>query len=421
MTTNTTTNDPRPDGAAPDDGALPRATPARATAVSGAILFTDMLLQGLAIPVLPLLPAVVERGAAATGILFASYAVAMVIATLFAGRMVDRRGSKGLLVAGVIVLAIATLLFATGGPYWLLLAARFAQGLAGGVAWVAALSLIAASTGFDERGQMMGIAMSTVTLGVLVGPPLAGFLVDALGPASPFLVATAVALADLVALLVLIPGSPRQVDDTAGPFTVLRVPGSVSIVIAIAIGAAVIAAVQPVLPGHLGAQASSTMIGVLFGIAALASIIANPIVGRFVASTSPRLLIGIGVVAAGAALVVLGRSTGVWEAGVGMGLLGLSSAMLLAPATTLISEQGFKSSPPTLGGSFALYNLAYAAGLAIGPLLTGFGVQQTGFATAMVIAAVVLAVLGGGALTRLPTRWAAERASTTARADGTRA
>ena len=316
-----------------------------------AILFTDMLLQGLAIPVLPLLPAVAERGAAATGVLFASYAVAMVIATLFAGRMVDRRGAKGLLVTGVIVLAIATLLFATGGPYWLLLAARFVQGLAGGIAWVAALSLIAAATGFDERGQMMGIAMSTVTLGVLVGPPLAGFLVDALGPASPFLVATAVALVDLAALLALIPGSPRRTDDTAGPLAVLRVPGSASIVTAIAIGAAVLAAVEPVLPAHLGARASSTAIGVLFGVAALAGIVANPIVGRFVASVTPRLLIGIGVVAAGAALLVLGGSTGVWRAGIGMGLLGLSSALLLAPATTLISEQGFRSDPPTLGGS----------------------------------------------------------------------
>ena len=395
-------------------------TAGRATAVAGAILFTDMLLQGLAIPVLPLLPSVVRQGAAATGVLFASYAVAMVIATLFAGRMVDRRGAKGLLVTGLIVLAVATLLFATGGPYWLLLTARFVQGIAGGIAWVAARSRIAATTGFNERGQMRGIAMSTVTLGVLVGPPLAGFLVDALGPASPFLVATAVTVIDLVLLLSLIPGSPRQVDDTAGPFTVLRVPGSVSIVIAIAIGAAVIAAVQPVLPGHLGAQASSTMIGVLFGIAALVSIIANPIAGRFVASVSPRLLIGIGVIAVVAALLMLGWSSGVWQAGVGMGLLGLSSAMLLAPATTLISEQGFKSSPPTLGGSFALYNLAYAAGLAIGPLLTGFGVQQTGFAAAMVIAAVVLAALGGGALTRLPGR-VAERASATARGDGAHA
>ncbi|WP_296534922.1 MFS transporter [uncultured Actinomyces sp.] len=378
------------------------ATPARATAVAGAILFTDMLLQGLAIPVLPLLPAVVEQGAAAIGILFASYAVAMVVATLFAGRLVDRRGPKGPLVTGLIVLAIATLLFATGGPYWLLLVARFVQGIAGGVAWVAALSLIAATTGFDKRGQMMGIAMSTVTLGVLVGPPLAGFLVDAFGPASPFLVATVVAIVDLILLVAFIPGSPRQTDDTAGPFTVLRVPGSASIVAAIAIGAAVLAAVQPVLPGHLGAQATSTTIGVLFGVAALVSIIANPIVGRFVASVSPRLLIGIGIVAVVAALLVLGWSTSIWQVAVGMGILGLSSAMLLAPATTLISEQGFRSTPPTLGGSFALYNLAYAAGLTIGPLMTGFGVQKTGFITAMVIAAVVLSILGGVALIRLP-------------------
>lgn len=85
-----------------------------------------------------------------------------------------------------------------------------------------------------------------------------------------------------------------------------------------------------------------------------------------------------------------------------MALLGLSSALLLAPATTLISEQGFRSNPPTLGGSFALYNLAYAAGLAIGPLLTGFGVQQAGFTTAMVLTAIVLAVIGGGAVIRMP-------------------
>lgn len=380
------------------------ATPARAVTVAAAVLFTDMLLHGLAIPVLPLLPAVTDQGPAATGVLFASYAVAMIIATLFSGRIVDRRGPKGPLVLAMIVLVVATLLFATGGPYWLLLIARFAQGIAGGLSWVAALSLIAATTGFEKRGQMMGIAMSTVTLGVLVGPPLSGFLVDALGAASPFLVAAAVAVIDLVLLLALITGSPRQTDDTAGPFTVLRVPGSASIVATIAIGAAVLAAVQPVLPVHLGGNTSSTVIGMLFGIAALASIIANPIVGRFVATTAPRVLIGTGIIAVIAALLVTGWSVELWQTGIGMALLGLSSALLLAPATTLISEQGFRSNPPTLGGSFALYNLAYAAGLAIGPLLTGFGVQQTGFTTAMIIAAAVLAVGGGAALMRLPAR-----------------
>lgn len=47
-------------------------SPGRATVVAAAVLFTDMLLHGLAIPVLPLLPAVLEQGSAATGILFAS-------------------------------------------------------------------------------------------------------------------------------------------------------------------------------------------------------------------------------------------------------------------------------------------------------------------------------------------------------------
>lgn len=197
----TTNNDSRPAGA----------TPVRATAVAGAVLFTDMLLEGLAIPVLPLLPAVVEQGEAATGILFSSYAAAMIVATLFTGRVVDRRGSKGPLLTELIVLVAATLLFATGGPYWLLLVARFVQGIAGGIAWVAALSLIAAATGIEKRGQMMGIAMSTVTLGVLAGPPLGGFLVDAFGPASPFLIAAAVAIVDITLLLTLIPGSPGRV------------------------------------------------------------------------------------------------------------------------------------------------------------------------------------------------------------------
>ena len=379
------------------------ATPVRATAVAGAVLFTDMLLEGLAIPVLPLLPAVVEQGEAATGILFSSYAAAMIVATLFTGRVVDRRGPKGPLLTELIVLVAATLLFATGGPYWLLLVARFVQGIAGGIAWVVALSLITAATGIEKRGQMMGIAMSTVTLGVLAGPPLGGFLVDAFGPASPFLIAAAVAIVDITLLLTLIPGSPRQSDDTAGPLTVLRVRGSTSIVAAIGIGAAVLAAVQPVLPGRIGEQSSaSTIIGVLFGIAALAGIIANPIVGRLMTSTTPRLLVGAGIVAVTAALLVIGWSAELWQIGIGMGLLGLSSAMLLAPATTLISEQGSRSTPPTLGGSFALYNLAYAAGLTIGPLLTGVGVQQAGFTTAMAITALVFAVLGGVALVRLP-------------------
>ncbi len=314
--------------------------------------------------------------------------------------IVDRYGPRTPLLIGLAGLAMATLLFATGGPYWLLLVARLAQGIAGGMSWVAALSLIAATTPMEKRGQSMGIALSTVTLGVLIGPPLAGFLVEHFGTASPFLFATAVTLADGILRIVLVKDSPRVTDDIAGPLSVLRVPGSLSIVLAVAVGAAVLSAIEPVLPVHLGASALT--VGLLFGLAALASIIANPIVGRLVATASPRLLIGTGVVAVAAALTVTGFATELWQTCIGMVLLGFSSALLLAPATTLISEQGHKSKPQTLGGSFALYNLAYAAGLAGGPLLTGITTGLWGFTAAMVITAATLAAIGGASLARLP-------------------
>ncbi|GAA2102314.1 MULTISPECIES: MFS transporter [Brevibacterium] len=384
----------------PEPAAARRGTsPRRALIVGSAALFTDMLVHGLAVPVLPLLPAVVERGPAATGLLFSSYAFAMICATLFAGRIVDRHGPRTPLLIGLLGLALATLLFATGGPYWLLLTARLAQGVAGGMSWVAALSLIAATTRFEKRGQAMGIALSTLTLGVLLGPPLAGFMVEHFGTASPFLLASGVALADGALRILLVRGTARVSDDTAGPFAVLRVPGSAAIVCAIVIGAGVLSAVEPVLPVHL--RAGALTIGLLFGLASFVAIIANPVVGRYV-STAPRLLLGSGVVAASASLLLLGWAGALWQTSIGMALLGTSSALLLAPATTLISEQGARSAPPTLGGSFALYNLAYAGGLALGPVLAGLGVQQAGFPAALTAGAVFLLLLGGASLTRLP-------------------
>ncbi|MDO5698186.1 MAG: MFS transporter [Dermatophilus congolensis] len=335
-----------------------------------------------------------------TGVLFASYAIALVFAALLSGRLVDRVGPKTPLLIGLVGLAVATVIFALGGPFWLLLAARFAQGVAGGMSWVAGLALIAATTSFDKRGMAMGIAISTITLGVLIGPPLAGIMVERFGTASPFILAAGIAAVDGILRFTLVRDIPTVTDDTGGPWSVLRVPGSWSIVTAIMLGAAVIAALEPVLPVHI--EASPLVIGLLFALAALVGVIANPIVGALVARVSPQLLIGIGIASVVASLLVVGWSTPLWQVGVGMGLLGLAAAFLQAPATALISIQGHRSKPPTLGGSYALYTLAYAVGLAIGPLIAGFGVERLGFAGAMSVTAVILAVIGALALPRVP-------------------
>lgn len=374
----------------------------RALVVASLALFVDNLVIGLAVPVLPLLPSVVEAGPAMTGILFGSYAIALIIAALLSGRLVDRVGPKIPLLIGMVGLAAATLIFAVGEPFWLLLLARFAQGVAGGMSWVAGLALIAATTSFDRRGMAMGIAISTITLGVLIGPPLAGYMVGEFGTASPFILAAGIAVLDGILRITLVRDVPRIADDTGGPMSVLRVPGSWSIVIAIMLGAAVIAALEPVLPVQL--SESPFVIGLLFALAALVGVIANPVVGSMVSRVSPRILIGLGIASVVGSLLLVGWATMLWQIAIGMALLGASAALLQAPATALISIQGFRSDPPTLGGSYALYTLAYAVGLAAGPLIAGFGVEQLGFPAAMTLTAIILAAVGGLSLARLPNK-----------------
>lgn len=381
-----------------------RTRPAAAMTVACVALFTDMLVYGIAIPVLPLLPATVQAGPAATGVLFAGYAAAMIAVTPIAGRMVDRAGPRRPLLVGLVGLAAATLLFAVGGPYWLLVVARILQGVAAGMSWVAGLSLIAAVTPFATRGRSMGLAMSMVSLGLLIGPPLAGLLAENLGTAAPFLFAAAVALADGIARLVLVRDGGRVTDDPVGPLAVLRVRGSWGVVGVVVLGAASLSAIEPVLPLHLTQRygTGALGLGLLFAVAIVAVAVLSPLVGGLIGRVDARVLVGVGVATSASALAILAVSQQSWQVWVGMTALGASNAFLLAPATTLISAQGMTSSPPALGGAYALFNLAYAAGLMLGPLLAGTGTDLAGFAVALCASAAVVAVLGAAVTARLP-------------------
>ncbi|MFT4245306.1 MAG: MFS transporter [Micrococcaceae bacterium] len=360
--------------------------------VSTMALFTDTLIMGVVIPVLPLLPSVVEKGPAATGILFASYAVMVVVSTLFTGRYVDRAGPKLPLLISLFALMAATLLFATGGPYWLLLIARSAQGLAGGVVWVAALSLITATTPFEKRGAAMGMAMSSTSVGSLMGPVISGFMVEHFGRASPFLLVAGLALLDGILRIILIKDIEYKGEESGGMTEVLKIPGSLVLGFITAVGAGIWAAIELVLPQHL--NVSSLTIGLLFALASVASIIANPIVGYYFSKPTTIPFIGSGLALLIVSLLIIGFATEIWQTAVALFILGLATPLLLMPTTTLMSEQGYKVNPPIVGGTFAFFNLAYAGGMAVGPVLAGFAVQGFGFSAAMVITAVIFMIIG---------------------------
>ena len=382
----------------------PRTNPRMAVAVSCIALFTDMLIYGILIPLLPLMPAVERAGSSATGLLFAAYAAMMIAVTPLAGRLVDRKGPRGPLLAALLGLAAACLLFAVGGPYWLLLISRLLQGAAAGLGWVASLALIAASIPLERRGTYLGLAMSMVSIGTLAGPPLAGWLARDHGHAAPFVLAAAVLILDGVLRVVFVRPTPPSADDPATPLDVLRVGGSWPVVILIAVGSAVTSAIEPILPVRLavGLGLDTAGIGLLFALLVIIGAVLNPMVGAILNRVSPRVLALIGAALAIAGLLLLGAGSRLPVVIAGIVCLGGAIAFLVAPAGTLIGVQGARTTPPALGGAYSLYNLAYAAGLILGPMTAGALTSALGYSAACAVLAGAVAVVALGGFGRLP-------------------
>jgi MFS family permease len=388
----------------PDTAERDRTSPRalnRATVVACLALFTDLLVYGIAIPVLPLLPSVVSAGPSATGALFAGYAAATLVITPVAGRMVDRFGPSRPLLVAMLVLAGATALFTVRDTYPVLLLARIVQGAAAGFGWVSGLALIAVTTTPSARGKAMGLALSMVSVGVLMGPPLAGLLVERLTVHAPFEFAAVLALA--VALIALVAG-PRASGTGAvpgGSGTVLRAPGVVPVLVVVVVAAGTLASVEPVLPLRLtlGFGMNALAVGLLFAAMVLASATVTPLAGALVGRVDSRVLGAVGTVAAAGGLLLLGIASSVWQVWVGTVLLGSGEGVLLASSTALM---GLLVGETTLGAGYALYNLAYAGGLMVGPLAAGGGTGSIGFGPTLVTLAVLTVLAAVLILPRVP-------------------
>lgn len=377
------------------------ATPTRpraAVAVVALALAVDMFLYGSLVPLLPVLPAVAESSGAA-GLLFAAYAVALLVATPVVGRWVDRNGPRGPLLAGLVALAVATALFAvvvdvpgTAGLVALSLA-RVAQGLAAAASWAAGLALIASTHPPERRGTVMGLALSAVGVGVLLGPAVSGVLADAFGPRAPFVLVAVLAAADAVARIIWV--GPTAGAPGSTPLRVVAHGPRAGLMIGLtALGAAAIAFAEPVLPLHLAVLGlGSTAIGLVFGAAALLGGLAAPLAGIMTDRIGAGRMAALGTFVAAAGFVLCGLPVAAGSIA-GVLLVGVGAQLVLAPTLVLIGTLAEHIRPPAYGAAYALYNLAYTAGLAVAPLAAGTAAALAGVAATTIAAAVVSAATG---------------------------
>ena len=151
------------------------------------------------------------------GLLVAGYAIGYWIGAYPAYRVAARFGPRACAVAGVGMVAVATLVFASAGSFPLLMGARMLVGVGSVIAYTGVLAAAGEIAGPDRRGGAIGTVYSGSAAGSAVGP-LIGSLAVEVGRGPVFTV-VAIGQAIVAALLSRLPTVPNA---EHAPMAVMR-------------------------------------------------------------------------------------------------------------------------------------------------------------------------------------------------------
>uniref|UniRef100_A0A9L0K3V9 Solute carrier family 18 member A1 n=1 Tax=Equus asinus TaxID=9793 RepID=A0A9L0K3V9_EQUAS len=296
------------------------------------------------------------------GVLFASKALMQLLVNPFVGPLTNRIGYHIPMFAGFVIMFLSTVMFAFSGTYTLLFVARTLQGVGSSFSSVAGLGMLASVYTDDyERGRAMGIALGGLALGVLVGAPFGSVMYVFVGKSAPFLILAFLALLDGALQLCILQPSKVSPENAKGTplLTLLKDP-----YILVAAGLAF-------LPASVSYLIGTNLFGVL----------ANKM-GRWLCSL-------IGMVVVGASLLCVPLAHSIFgligpNAGLGFAIGMVDSSMM--PIMGHLVDLRHTS---VYGSVYAIADVAFCMGFAIGPSTGGAIVRAIGFPWLMVIIGVI--------------------------------
>jgi len=138
--------------------------------------FVDMLGLAMIIPLLPFYATKMGASATIVGVLIAAFSIAQLASAPIWGRFSDRYGRRPALLAGLIISAVAYVIFAYASTLWLLLLSRIVQGFGGGTIGVVQ-AYVADASDPNDRAKSLGWLSAATSLGAVVGPAIGSVLI----------------------------------------------------------------------------------------------------------------------------------------------------------------------------------------------------------------------------------------------------
>ncbi|XP_027405581.1 chromaffin granule amine transporter isoform X1 [Bos indicus x Bos taurus] len=327
------------------------------------------------------------------GVLFASKALMQLLVNPFVGPLTNRIGYHIPMFAGFVIMFISTVMFAFSGTYTLLFVARTLQGIGSSFSSVAGLGMLACVyTDDHERGRAMGIALGGLALGVLVGAPFGSVTYVFLGKTVPFLILAFLALLDGALQLCILQPSKVSPESAKGTplLTLLRDPYILVAAGSICLANMGVAMLEPTLPiwmlqtmctpeWQLGLAFLPASVSYLIG-TSLFGVLANKM-GRWLCSLIGMLVVGTSLLCVPLAHDIFGLIGPNAGLGISIGMVDSSMMPIMGHLVDLRHA-------PVYGSVYAIADVAFCLGFAVGPSTGGAIVRAIGFPWLMVITGV---------------------------------
>lgn len=337
-----------------------------------------------------------------SGIVAGTSGFAMAIASPIWGYLADRFGRKAMLVRAMLGGAITVGLIGLARSALQLAGLRFLQGAVSGTV-ASASALVAAETPREHVAWALGILSSAVALGSAIGPTAGGLAGTQFGLRAVFLAGGALLLLSTIPVILVVRETPGRRSGIVAKSAAARLreagPGTIAAIAVLIIGQGLMqtsysATSQLMILRiiQLTPQSASTITGVAFGAAGIATALAGITYARLLRRTGYRpLIIGTALLmAVGTAASALPRSIVVVVV-VFVGVSLLYGA--LTPA--LASMIGLESPTEVAASVFGVSASAIAVGFGFGPLIAGLVASATGVPAGLALAAAIAVVLGG--------------------------
>lgn len=356
-----------------------------------AIVLVDAMFFAAITPLLPYYADRYDLSKAEAGVLSAAYAAGALIAALPAGVFAARFGVRRAVLAGLVLMAVASFGFAFATSVLALDVARFVQGVGSALSWAGAFAWLVAAAPPDRRGELIGAALGAAISGALLGPVL-GALANLAGP-EPVFSAVAVLAAGLAIWALRTPAAESGGEGSLRSLVpALRSPGvraGMWLVTLPALLFSTMGVLGSLRLDQLGA--SGLAIGATFLVAAGFEAVMSPLTGRLADRRGRWLPIRAGLAASAVVTAMLAVPDAALLLAALLVLGGGAYGLFWTPAMALLSDSA-DAAHLHQGLAFALVNLAWGTGAVAGGAAGGALADATSDAVPYALLAVLCTI-----------------------------